>query len=221
MKLYHEDEEIARLVSSVSGVVGRRFSGYASRDDISQEIWAWVYTHPSKMSEWEALADDGARKLKRAMYHVATGWAQEQKAQQLGYRTRDLFYYRLETIRLALPVLFEHGFDLSNEAYADFTDRALWLDIVRAVGALSEADYRLLSRVFSGDPERETIYAEVAAESETTPAAIRQRTTRILMKIQRTLGGPSPDNPEGNPHRRRKVRSNAAAIAETRRQYDE
>lgn len=215
-----EEEALAHLVASVSRNVSRRFAGFASRDDLSQECWTWILTHSSKMSEWALLEDVGRRKLQRALYHACTASAQKDKAESLGYKAEDNFHYSVDLIRKCLPTIFENGFDLNAQAYADFADRSLWMDLCGSLQNLPDSEYRLVEMVFSGDPEREDGYAEVAKLLNLEVPAARGRVTRILGKMQRSLGGERPTAHKYEWTGGRRVKLNSQAIAETRNAWD-
>lgn len=217
---YLDVEEYGDLVASVARNVGRRFSGFASRDDFTQEAWLWLYSHPAKVEEYSLIGDVGRRKLSTSLYHACNAFGQKAKADHVGYKPDDLFYYSIDLLKKVLPVVFENGMDIMDEKYADFPDRSLWLDVIDAVSILPEHEYRLIHMVFSNDLgenrmdlEDEPGYEAVAKLLQIEIPAARGRITRILRKMQRHLGGE-------NPMPRRKVKSNAASLAETRNVYD-
>lgn len=215
-------EDYQQLVASVARNVGRRFGAFATRDDFSQEAWCWILAHPAKIDEWLELGEHGRRKLSRALYHACNSAGQKAKAEQLGYRESDNFYYSLDMLKKVLPICFENGMDIDDPRYADFPDRSLWLDIINGISALPEHEFRLIDMVFNGDfgenrsdDEDEPGYEAVAALLNLDLPAARGRITRILRKMQRSLGGEASE-----PHLRRYAKSNAQAVAELRGQYD-
>lgn len=207
------DDAIPRAVGSAARIAGRRFSGFASRDDLSQEAWLWICTHETKMLEWQSLGEPGRRKLVRALINTCTAFGQKEKAEKSGYKAGDNYYYGLGWLKEFLPTVFAKGMNLDADTYADFSDRSMWLDVTRAIGSLSESEYEILRRAFQDDPAEEEGYNNVADFLGLSYDAARQRVNRVLRKIQNYLGGE-------NPHPRRKMRSNAQALAETRNQYE-
>lgn len=209
-----DDTTVTRAVASAARVSGRRFSQFASRDDLTQECWLWTLSHPAKLDEWRDLGDYGRKKLVRALINHCTAHGQKEKAEQTGYRVGDNYHYGVTWLREFIPVVFAKGMDQNSAVYAEFEDRAMWMDVCNAIGSLSESEYEILRRAFADDPAEEQGYLNVADFLSLSYDAARQRVNRVLRKLQAYLGGENPIPP------RRKVRSNAQARADTSSQYD-
>ena len=135
-----------------------------------------------------------------------TQYAHKQKAAALGYRPEDLFFYSKKVLREIIPVILESW--ESGDLYEfEYTDRALWVDVDRALRQMSAADLQIIRWAFTDDEDT------VAAKLGLSPGAASMRVSRLLDKIREGLGGE-------NPAPRRRSLSNAASQAMTRNQWD-
>jgi DNA-directed RNA polymerase specialized sigma24 family protein len=204
-------EDISKIVYSAARRVGGRFRGYVELDDLLQEAWLCVCASDKVLAEWQEQGEAGKGRLTRAVMKACTLYAQKAKAAKLGYRHSDLFYYGPKLFRHMITLILE---TLGQEdAYSDFSDRSVWLDVENALLTLSDSDYQIIWWAFKGDLDEEEGYANVASHLGLSNDAARQRVNRILRRMQNTLGGE-------NPSPRRRPRSNAAALAETRNAWE-
>lgn len=176
-----------------------------------QEAWLAVHS-TSMMEEWQSQGEAGRGRLRRHLLKACSLYAQKNKAAKLGYRHTDLFYYSPGLLRHIISLILESIGD-EREIYEGFPDRALWIDVESSLLTLSDADYQIIWWAFKGDLDEEEGYELVGSRLGISADAARKRVNRILRRMQDRLGGE-------NPAPRRKSRTNAAAMAETRNAWE-
>lgn len=193
------DAELSTIVASVAVSVARRFHGYTTADDLAQECWVWICSHPAKVEEWTGDSDDGigARKLHRSLYHCALNYAQNEKATSLGYCLDDLFFYSVGNLRRLLPLYYDQGYAEPEGVHDPLgADATVFLDIQTGLKSLAPNDLALVEYVFNGDfddlEEDISPYKGIADTYGITAQAARQKVTRILRRLQKALGGERP-----------------------------
>ncbi len=203
------EEEAQKVIQSAARKARNRFYGYVSLEDMIQEAWTAFCALPAVVHH---MSNGDSDRLFRLIYKHCALYGHREKAAALGYRVEDLFFYNKGLLRELIPPILESW--TSADSYEDvYSDRAAWLDVNSALQALSGSDFQIIWWAFKGDPDEGSGYACVADHLGITPDAARQRVDRILNRMRDSLGGESP-----YPSRRR--RSNAAAQAETRNQWD-
>jgi DNA-directed RNA polymerase specialized sigma24 family protein len=205
------EDEISKTVYSAARQVRGRFSNYVEFEDLMQEAWMAVHS-TSKMAEWQSQGEQGKSRLRRHLLKACSLYAQRNKAAKLGYRHSDLFYYSPGLLRHIVSLILESIGD-EREVYEGFPDRAVWIDVEAALLTLSDSDYQMIWWAFKGDLDEEEGYELVGERLGISPDAARKRVNRILRRLQDHLGGE-------NPAPRRKSRTNAAAMAETRNAWE-
>lgn len=205
------EEDVSRLVYSAASQVRGRFSGYVELEDLIQEAWLAVYA-TSKMADWQSQGEQGKHRLRRHLLKACSLHAQKNKAARLGYRHIDLFYYSPGLLRHMVSDILESIGD-EREIYEGFPDRALWMDVESALLTVTDADYQILWWAFKGDLDEEEGYALVGERLGISADAARKRVNRVLRRLQDHLGGE-------NPVPRRKSKTNAASMAETRNAWE-
>lgn len=204
-------DTIARTVYSAARQVRGRFHNYVELEDLLQEAWMAVHS-TSKLDEWQSQGESGKSRLRRHLLKACSLYAQKNKAAKLGYRHNDLFYYSPGLLRHMISLILESIGD-EREIYEGFPDRAVWVDVEGSLLTLSDAEYQIIWWAFKGDLEEEEGYELVGDRLGISPDAARKRVNRILYRIQDQLGGE-------NPAPRRKSKTNAAAMAETRNAWE-
>lgn len=200
-------DRVARTISSAARKAASSFYGYVPVEDMVQQGHLATLEHPRK---YQRHVDEGdVKRLYGMVYKACSLYGQKQKASALGYRTEDLYFYSLKTLRRVLPLVLE-----GLETPESYTESDAFMDITRALESLSGAEWQLVWWAFHGDPEEEAGYANVAAHLSLTVGAARGRVDRVLRRLQELLGGENPS--PRRPHRS----SNAAALAETRQVWD-
>jgi hypothetical protein len=198
------DEDILKAKQSAVRSVRNKFFGYAEWEDLMQVAELALLETPQKFSR---LAEAGNYTgIWQAFNRKCTQYAHKQKAAALGYRPEDLFFYSKRVLREIIPVILESW--ESGDLYEfEYTDRALWVDVDRALKQMSASDLQIIRWAFTDDEDT------VAAKLGLSPGAASMRVSRLLDKIREGLGGE-------NPAPRRRSLSNAASQAATRNAWD-
>lgn len=198
------EEEIDRALHSAVRSVRNKFYGYVEWDDLNQVAELARLETPQKFAR---LAEAGNYTgVWQEFNRKCTQYAHKQKAAALGYKPEDLFFYSKKVLREIIPVILESW--ESGDLYEfEYTDRALWVDVDRALKALSASELQMIRWAFQGDDDT------VAVKLGISEGAASMRVSRLLDKIREGLGGE-------NPAPRRRSLSNAASQAMTRNQWD-
>lgn len=207
------EDDLAQIVTASARRALRRFAGYTTIADLTQEAWLHIYSRPAKLEEWKGQGLEGKRRLGNALVNACALYAHKEKAAALGFRLQDLYFYELPTLKYLVALVLANGLDSSADVYADYADREQWLDVCNALNALSEADYQIIWWMYHGDAEGGCGHGAVGAKLGISEDAARKRVNRILRKMQDSVGGE-------NPMPRRARKSNAQALAETRSAWD-
>lgn len=198
------DEDILKAKQSAVRSVRNKFYGYAEWEDLMQVAELALLETPQKFAR---LAEAGNYTgVWQEFNRKCTQYAHKQKAAALGYRPEDLFFYSKKVLREIIPVILESW--ESGDLYEfEYTDRALWVDVDRALKALTASELQIIRWAFQGDDDT------VADRLGISQGAASMRVSRLLDKIREGLGGE-------NPAPRRRSLSNAASQAMTRNQWD-
>lgn len=198
------DEDIAKAKQSAVRSARNKFWGYTEWDDLMQVAELALLETPQKFAK---LADAGNYTgVWQEINRKCVQYAHKQKAAALGYRPEDLFFYSKKVLREIIPVILESW--ESGDLYEfEYTDRALWMDVDRALKQMGAADLQIIRWAFTDDEDT------VAAKLGLSEGAASMRVSRLLDKIREGLGGE-------NPAPRRRSLSNAASQAQTRNQWD-
>jgi DNA-directed RNA polymerase specialized sigma24 family protein len=219
-------EEFAGMVAQIATETKRQYP-MLDRDDISQELWLWMVEHGDKVDEWAGQGKAGEGKLAKALRRRARAYATVEKAAVVGYEVSDLYWYSTGQLRELLPAALDRDTwadpgvppetgPLARTGKPDEGGNriAMLCDVRSALEAGSPGDKLLLWTVFGlGMPEDEH-----AMTLGITVEALRTRTHRAVVRLQKRLGGPRIDGPY---HGTRRAISNAQAQAITRNQESE
>jgi hypothetical protein len=197
-------EEIDRAKYSAVRSTRSKFYGYVEWEDLMQVAELALLETPQKFAR---LAEEGNYTgVWQEFNRKCTQYAHKQKAAALGYKPEDLFFYSKRVLREIIPVILESW--ESGDLYEfEYTDRALWVDVDRALKGLSASELQIIRWAFQDDEDT------VASRLGISEGAASMRVSRLLDKIREGLGGE-------NPAPRRRSLSNAASQAMTRNQWD-
>lgn len=198
------EASILNTMQSIARQVRNKFYGYTELEDIMQVLQLDMLEHPVRYGK---MIDSGnSYFLSQEFTRVGSRYAMKDKAAALGFKPEDLFYYSKKVLREIIPVILESW--QSGDLYEfEYTDRALWVDVDRALRKLSASELQIIQWAFQGDEDR------LADRLGLSQGAASMRVDRLLNKIREDLGGE-------NPAPRRKSFSNAASQAVTRNQWD-
>lgn len=198
------EEDILKAKQSAVRSVRNKFYGYAEWDDLMQVAELALLETPQKFARLSEAGNYTG--VWQEFNRKCTQYAHKQKAAALGYKPEDLFFYSKKVLREIIPVILESW--ESGDLYEfEYTDRALWVDVDRALKALTASELQIIRWAFQGDDDT------VADRLGISQGAASMRVSRLLDKIREGLGGE-------NPAPRRRSFSNAAAQAQTRNQWD-
>lgn len=197
-------EDVSSIMQSSAKYVRNRFYGYTELSDILQVLRLDMLEHATKYNK---LVNRGSADfLSKEFIRVGSRYAMKDKAAALGFKPEDLFFYSKKVLREIIPVILESW--ESGDLYEfEYTDRALWVDVDRALRKLSASELQVIRWAFQDDKDT------VADKLGLSPGAASMRVSRLLDKIREDLGGE-------NPAPRRRSLSNAASQAMTRNQWD-
>jgi hypothetical protein len=199
-----EDEDVSKaiLMGARQGLSGCH--GYVELEDLVQVCWLDRLEKPGKYRRYEARGDFTG--LVKEMVRTAGVYAQREKANALGYKPEDLFFYSRRVLREVIPAILNSW--STGELYEfEYRDRALWMDIDGALKKMADADLQMIRWAFEDDR------SVVAGKLGISEDAASMRVGRLLDKVRQTLGGE-------NPTPRRRTLSNAASQAANRNAWD-
>lgn len=200
------DKELAyvtELVNLAAYRVARKFKDYVSRDDVSQEIWAWVYAHTTRVDGHALEHADNRKRLEDTLMldfnGVAEKYCRAEKARAAGYHVEDEYYYTPETIARLLILALDPDSDLSPAKSADEVKSKQLANEGNSVATMV-ADIRSTLKDLHQD-KAEIVYlyygegwrdSEIADEYGLTTATVTGRRGAALRFIRRRLGGRRP-----------------------------
>lgn len=231
-------QEVEALCKRNAPPIASRFKGFCEANDLAQEAYCWALgntervekfyapTYVDKETGEELENKNGREALRRRLKGVMNGYAQQLKAERLGYSVSDLTFYSKALVEELLPQAFDDDTVLPNQSPSD-TPRtkgnaaegnnylALRVDIQRGYQGLGDDDQEILWRRFVelGDLD------VMAVDYGITKRGVEKKIDRALDRLVDSLGGRRPIYPEGPGSR--SVRSNAQAQAINREQVGE
>lgn len=178
-------------------------------DDIKQSLYEWFPLHKNKFIEWSEMGGKDAKNLiYRSLRNHALDYCQYWKAKSIGYDVSDLYYYEPELVEALLPAVLRNEFGVTHKLNLGRPGRpsapseggnlqVMMIEIDSAYWKMNELDRKLIFLRYAESME----YADIAQEMNLPSAdATRMRTTRVIRKLIRLIGGLKPfldkDTPE-------------------------
>lgn len=192
-------EDYENLVASIAYEFSRKYY-MVPVEDIRQELWVWFLEHPNKVKAWELLDGNQSTKLiARSLRNAAKDFCQKEKANAVGYRVDDLYYYDREVVELLLPAvmrgdlvapsLVDLGFSSTRKVAAEGGNWfAMMADIQQALSKLPEEQFNLIYLRYAESSDM----AIVAKELSISQDAARMRVNRAMNNLINFLGGKRP-----------------------------
>jgi len=195
---------ISEYESVVAHIASEYHKKYPMLDtqDISQILWMWFVTHPSKYKEWSDLDQKDKDKLiAKSLRNAAITFCEKEKAKVVGYEFLDLYYYDATVIEAFLPSIITESYEIPSKikdlnfkfGKGETTDGNNWLvlrsDIASGYYQLSEAKQKILKVRFSME---NCEWDVVAAEIGSTAEGARKKVQRAISSLIRNLGGYRP-----------------------------
>lgn len=194
--------------------------GYVSSADVTGEMFLWVAANSEKVDEWMKEGHKGMGKLNTALFRCGHRYVNKERAESIGGQLSDMYWYTVPVIEELLDDVWNYidwlptptvEHERGQSSPSEGNDRiAMMVDVANTVKQLPKPDRDLLrDRYGDGGAYIDAL----AAKLEMTPDGVRKRIDRILRKMVEKLGGEPPFW-----NNRRKVRSNATAMNETKNQ---
>lgn len=194
-----DTDKYDQLVAHIAYEFSRKFH-MIDADDVRQELWIWFLEHPNKVKTWEAL--DGKQSVKliaRSLRNAAKDYCQKQKAQAVGYRVEDNYYYDRELIEALLPSVIrgdlvapsiqELGYITGKKVASEGGNWfAMVADIQRGFAKLDEKQMSMLYLRFGDGCDNKTFANELGISED----AARMRINRSVNNLINILGGSKP-----------------------------
>lgn len=192
-------EEYEGLVGVIAYEFSRKYH-MCDADDIRQELWVWFLEHPNKVKLWETFDGKQSTKLiARSLRNAAKDYCQKQKAQAVGYRVEDNYYYDREVVELLLPAVIrkdlvapamtELGFSATKKVASEGGNWfAMMADIERGLRKLSQEQLTIVYLRFGDGCDNVTLSKELGV----TEDAARMRVNRAVNNLLNYLGGRRP-----------------------------
>ena len=193
--------EYESVVANIASEYHKKYPMLETQD-ISQILWMWFVTHPSKYKEWSTLEQKDKDKLiAKSLRNAAITFCEKEKARIVGYEFLDLYYYDATVIEAFLPSIIAESYEIPSKikdlnfkfGKGETTDGNNWLvlrsDIASAYYQLPEAKQKILKIRFSMENcEWDVIGAEIGS----TPEGARKKVQRAISSLIRNLGGFRP-----------------------------
>lgn len=213
------DEKVLRRLNSAARKAASLHRGYASEDDMRQEIYVWMLSHKDKVEGF--IADDSWGILSKELYRAANRHGLKQRYLKDGTHPSDYFNYTHLIIAELLPEVMSSSIESGSVSDLNSKIRgkkpvneggdksAMLADVKVAFRTLNEDDRNLLwQRYADGGVTEEVIGALMGIPQQTVSYQI----LRALKRMAAYLDGKRRTN-EG-----RKAISNARAQVMTRQQ---
>lgn len=195
-----DTDKYENLVAAIAAEFSRKFH-MVEADDIRQELWVWFLEHPNKVHVWESLEGKQAIKLiAKSLRNAAKDYCQKEKANAVGYRVEDNYYYDKALLERILPAVIrgdESAPPLTDLGYTGTKQVASeggnWMaqvaDVKRATHKLTHEQQSVIYLRF-GDGCNSN--EELGKELGVTEDAARMRVNRALNNLINVLGGLKP-----------------------------
>jgi hypothetical protein len=197
--------EYESVVANIASEYHKKYP-MVEAQDISQILWMWFVTHPSKYKEWSDLEQKDKDKLiAKSLRNAAITFCEKEKARTVGYEFLDLYYYDSTVIEAFLPSIISESYEIPSKikdlnfkfGKGETTDGNNWLvlrsDIASAYYQLPEAKQKILKVRFSME---NCEWDVIAAELDSTPEGARKKVQRTITSLIRKLGGYRPSMEE-------------------------
>jgi RNA polymerase sigma factor (sigma-70 family) len=192
-------ETYSGVVAAIAYEYSRKYH-MCDADDIRQELWIWFLEHPNKVKTWEQLEGKQSIKLiARSLRNAAKDYCQKQKAQAVGYKVEDNYYYDREIVEALLPAVLrgdrvapamaDLGFTNSKKVASEGGNWfAMMADIERALARLTHEQLTIIYLRFGDGCDNVTL----AKELDISEDASRMRVNRAVNNLLNFLGGQRP-----------------------------
>lgn len=209
-------------VRAVAYNIGKSYRSYVSIEDVEQEMWQWMFTYPDPFRRYATNGPLSAAQA--ALGQVAHRYCEKQRTAFLGLTEPQYDLYSPKAVRELLNDCFEYedwqSFATKNDAMPRTkrleatSDRlAMLIDVKTATAKLPVREYSIIIGRFKYRYNDE----QMADMLEIAPGSVASTVSRAVKQLTELL---NPTQVEHEYVGKRKVKSNAAARAETSNQWE-
>ena len=198
VKRYIEDYE--GVVASIAYEFSRKYR-MVDIDDLRQELWVWFLSHPNKVKNWHDVHEKkhSVKLIARSLRNAAKDYCQKEKANSVGYRVEDNYYYDKNMLESLIPAVLTgnreapamNDLSVSNVKKVASEGNnwpAICSDIEKAISKLSKEQQDIIILRYASGFE----LAVIASELSISQDAVRMRVNRALKNMLNFLGGNYP-----------------------------
>ena len=195
------DERALPIVAAVSRNLSRRFRGYITFEDVTQDAYLWLLERPKLHVEWLDQGKDGEKYLHKSLRRHCEREARRAKADRLGTKISDEYFYDVGRLADILPFIFNTE-DWGEMPQQVETDRVSgtrepaeggnWLASVVDVKAAYEAQPVEYRRVLMRYYHDEWSFQQIAEADQCTVGHAKKQVARGVARMLDSLGGESP-----------------------------
>ena len=113
--MIHTFEDMPGFVAKAARLVTHRYRSYVEEEDVSQEIYAWLYGPGQiKVARWLESDPQQTTRIYLSMLDVARLYAEREKAVKAGYRAEDVWWYTPASLEALMPLALDSAFTQQN-----------------------------------------------------------------------------------------------------------
>lgn len=109
-KRHYEWNDLDQFVLKAAGLISKRYRNYVTFEDVTNEIYVWLYDHRSKVRKWLSSSPQQTTRIFRSFYDTARGYAEKEKATRVGYEVEDVAWYSYQLVEGLLPLALDSDF---------------------------------------------------------------------------------------------------------------
>lgn len=100
------------FVSKAGRLITNRYEKFgADSDDVTGQMWAWVYANETRIRRWLASDPQQTTRIFRSLYDEALRYCEKEKAQSIGYKPDDVQWYSPSLVQAVLPFALDEGWN--------------------------------------------------------------------------------------------------------------
>lgn len=136
MTNFYTFDDMPGFIAKAASYVAHRYRFYGvEKDDVSQEIYVWLYGQGrAKIERW--LDTDGetpqqTTRIYRSMLDVGLKYGEKEKAAKAGYRPDDVWWYTPSSVEGLIPLVLDETYTQANGHIGDLI--TMVVDIRKAI----------------------------------------------------------------------------------------
>lgn len=195
-----DTDKYENLVASIAYEYSRKYH-MVEANDIRQELWLWFLEHPNKVQLWEKFeGKQSIRIIAKSLRNAAKDYCQKEKANAVGYRVEDNYYYDKALVEELLPAILRGdgtapalnnlGFTTTKRVASEGGNWfAMMADVKRGLGKLTHEQQSVIYLRFGDGCDLKTFATELGISED----AARMRVNRAMNNLLNFLGGNKPN----------------------------